>query len=280
MTSSIVLFNDLFELEFAQIAILATVLVTAMCGLLSPLIVYKQRSYIAETVTHLVFPGVVVGYLLPQFYNIPLWLGIFLGASVTAFLGSYFVDFFVKTLKIPSDAAGVVTLTGFFAVGVQVLAQRRGMGINIERFLLGDVLTLGWGDVVVLCIIASIVTISLLFFRRHWNAWVADPEFAKVAGYKVAHLERLFPACITLAVLGGLFTVGGLMIAALMTLPGVIARPRSILSLSSIAVSLLLGIIGITFAFQFNLPVGPTIVVLGFGVLTVKSFVVLVDNPR
>lgn len=277
--SFVTLFNDIGTLEFAQIATVATILISSICGLLSPLVVYRQRSYAGDTVTHLVFPGVVLGYIYSQYYVGPLWLAVLIGAAVTALCGAFFADFLARVLKVPNDAASVVTLTGFFAMGAVLLSQKRGLGINVERFLLGDVLTLTWADTIVLAFILIVLTVLLSVFRRDWDAWVADPEFAKVAGYRVSFLEKCLPVCLTMAVLGGLFTVGGLMISAMLALPAVFVKPRSVTSFGSLFVSILLGLIGLVIAFQFDMPVGSIIVLCGFVALAVKSFVRFIDNP-
>ena len=81
-----------FEAEFAQLALACTLLVGALCGILSPTIVLKQKAYIGDTLAHLVFPGIVVGYFASMALSLPLWWSLMLGAAITGLIGSYLVE--------------------------------------------------------------------------------------------------------------------------------------------------------------------------------------------
>ena len=263
--------GNFIDFEFARIALVSTILVCAICGFLSPIIVLKQRSYVGDTLAHLVFPGVIAGYFAAQALGLPLWGSLLVGAAVTGFLGNLIVDFLQRRLHLPPDAAAVVTLTGFFGAGVVAVSRLRGTRIDLDRILFGDVLTLAWSDAGVLLGVLVFVAVALLSLKRHWDAWLSDPEFAEIAGFRVKLLERLFPVLVTFVVLTGMFAVGGLMISALLALPSVLWRPRSVVSLPAVASSVGIGLLGIVLAFQFDWPVGSTIVVVGFLLVLVKA---------
>ncbi len=269
-----------FQFSFAQIALIATILITLMCGILSPIVVLKQRSYLGDTLSHLVFPGVIVGILLAKFTIFPFWVCILTGATVTALLGTFISEWILKTLKIPPDASAVICLTSFFAIGIIAISSNRETRIDPESILFGDVLTLAWRDVGFLAGTLIFVTISILLLRKHWDAWLSDPEFAEIAGFKVKTLEKLFPILMTFAILSGLFAVGGLMISALLTLPTIIYQPRSVFSPIVVLLSLIGGLLGILLAFSFNWPVGPSIVLVGFASILVKTLAVRLQEKK
>lgn len=259
------------DFEFARVALASTLVVSAICGLLSPMIVMKQRSYIGDTLAHLVFPGVIGGYFTAAALGLPLWASLLVGAAITGFFGNITVTMLQRVLRIPPDAAAVVTLTGFFGVGVVTVSRLKGTRIDLDRILFGDVLTLTWGDVAVLGSVLAVVLGMLSGLRRHWDAWLSDPEFAEIAGFRVRLIELAFPVLVTFAVLTGMFAVGGLMISALLALPAVLFRPRSVLSWPALGASLVLGLTGLLVAFQFDWPVGSTIVVAGFVIVLTKA---------
>jgi ABC-type Mn2+/Zn2+ transport system permease subunit len=269
-----------FQFSFAQIALVATILITLMCGILSPVVVLKQRAYLGDTLSHLVFPGVIVGILLAKFTIFPFWACILIGATITALLGTFISEWILKTLKIPPDASAVICLTSFFAIGIIAISSNRETRIDPESILFGDVLTLAWRDIAVLAGTLIFVAVSILSLRKHWDAWLSDPEFAEIAGFKVKILEKLFPILMTFAILSGLFAVGGLMISALLTLPTIIYQPRSVFSPIVVLLSLIGGLLGILLAFSFNWPVGPSIVLVGFASILVKTLAVCLQEKK
>jgi ABC-type Mn2+/Zn2+ transport system permease subunit len=262
---------DFFQYHFAQIALIAVLLVTIITGLLSPLVVMKGRSYLGDTLAHLVFPGVIMGLLCAQWMQWPLWICMFVGAFITALLGTSLAEWILKNLKIPADSAGVLCLTAFFAIGVILISHNRETRLNPDSILFGDVLSLSWLDVGVLGFVALIVLASVLWLRNHWDAWLADAEFAQLMGFRVKTLNTLFPILLTICVLSGIFSVGGLMISALITMPALIYAPRRVFSPPVLLGSVLCGLVGLVCSFLVNAPVGPCIVLIGFVCVLFKT---------
>lgn len=267
------IWQSFFEADFAQMALICTLLVGALCGLLSPTIVLKQRSYIGDTLAHLVFPGLVAGYFAAAAFDLPLWGSLMLGAAVTGLAGSFLVERLERILQIPPDSAAVLTLTGFFAVGVVAVSKLRGTRIDLERFLFGDVLNLNQVDAIVLAIVGVVVAVFIIVLRKDWDAWLSDPEFARLMGFRVRWIERLFPMVVTAAVLTGLVAVGGLMISALLAIPAALLPPKSALSVRALFFSIMLALVGLLTSFALDWPVGSTIVLVGFVLVLVKAIV-------
>lgn len=271
---TIVLLRDLWELEFARIALCAVVLVGALSGILSPLVVYKQRAYVGDTIAHLVFPGVVAGIFLSQVLNIPEAVAIVAGAAVTALLGTTLVETLVARKRLPHDAAAVIILTGFFGVGLLLLSGLRTQlaAFSFEQILFGDVLLLGWADVGLLAVVFVFVTLCLVSLNRDFECWVTDPEFAEISGYRVRLVERLFPSLITVTVLSGMFAVGVLLMSSFLAAPAVLVRPQRLLSARTVLAGVALGCVGALLSFQFNWPVGATLVASAMFVVLVRFF--------
>jgi ABC-type Mn2+/Zn2+ transport system permease subunit len=270
------LWQSFLEADFARMALLCTLLVGALCGLLSPTIVLKQRAYVGDTLAHLVFPGLVAGYFAAAEFQLPLWGSLMVGAVVTGLIGNFAVEKLERALRLPPDSAAVLTLTGFFAAGVVVVSRLRGTRLDLEKFLFGDVLNLNPEDALVLGIVLLIVGVCLIGLRKDWDAWLSDPEFALLVGFRVRLIERLFPVLVTAAVLTGLVAVGGLMISALLATPAALLPPKSAVSWRAFALSLTLSLIGLFLAFALDWPVGSTIVLTGFILVLTKAIVVSV----
>ena len=189
-------------------------------------------------------------------------------------MGSILVERLERILNLPPDSAAVLTLTGFFAAGVVAVSRLRGTRIDLERFLFGDVLNLTNLDAVVLGVVLAVVTSFVVVLRKDWDAWLSDPEFARLMGFRVALIERLFPIVVTAAVLTGLVAVGGLMISALLAVPASLLPPKSAFSIPALLFSIALSLIGLLAAFALDWPVGSTIVLVGFVLVLAKAIVI------
>ena len=271
MSGNVSNFLKYFEYDFFLYTLLAAILISLICGLLSPLVVLKQRAYIGDTLIHVVFPGIVVGYFASEYFDMSFWLSIFLAASVTALIGIGMIEWFLRVLKIPSDSSAVISLTAFLSFGILFLSQIKGTRIDPESILFGDILSVDSSDVFVLAFVFIFILSLMFFLKKDWNAWLADPEFAELAGYRIKLLNVLFPILMTVAALVGVFTVGGLMISALLTLPAVLCSPKRAISLHVILISLSYVIVGLLMAFFFSLPIGPSVVILGLVFVILKT---------
>lgn len=247
------------------------VIICVLGGLLSPLVVLKQRAYLTDTIAHLVFPGIVIGILASRLYHLDNWFCIIAGASITAVIGTYVSEWFLEKLKIPPDSAAIVCLSAFFAIGVLMLLWTKQDPIEPEELLFGDVMSLTYNNLVLLTLVLLFNFVIIFSYRKHWDAWLTDAEFAQIAGFKIKTLNRLFPLLVTISVLAGFLAVGGLMIAALITMPAIICQSRRIISIPTIVFSFCLGIFGFIFAILIHLPVGPILVLLGFILIIAKA---------
>jgi ABC-type Mn2+/Zn2+ transport system permease subunit len=262
-----------FEMELGQIAAAGTLLVSILSGLLSPAVVLKEKSYVGDLIAHYVFPGVVTGYFLSESLDLPMMPALFAGAIVSALLATFVSDFIHKTLRIPGDAASVVTLTGFFGLGVVAVSKLQGTRVDLHSFLFGNILGLSWLDVALVGIVAVVAAAFLVGMRRDWEAWICDPEFARIAGFRVKILERVFPVLLTFAVLVSLFAVGALMVSAMLTAPSLLLRSRRVVSAGPVFLSVAMGSAGLLLALAFDWPVGSAIVVLGLCLVIGKAAV-------
>jgi ABC-type Mn2+/Zn2+ transport system permease subunit len=161
----------------------------------------------------------------------------------------------------------VVVLTLFFAIGVLISSKFSHLfaeaQFDLHRFLFGDVLTLSWLDLLPLAFSGFVSLGALVWLQKDWDAWVSDPEFAQLAGFRVKWVSALFPVLVTSTVLCGIWTVGSLMISALITLPAVLVQPSTVLSKASIATALLIGLLGSLAGFALDLPMGSSLVLTG-----------------
>ena len=98
-----------FTYEFFTNAILVSILVGGVCGLMGVYVGPRGMSYIGHGMSHAVFGGAVVSDIAG--------FNFYLGAAVWGFVSAYLINEITRRNKIKADAAiGVVTTAGF-AIG-------------------------------------------------------------------------------------------------------------------------------------------------------------------
>src|SRR5215211_7743882 len=117
-------FTEPFQYEFFRHGLLAATLIGALCGMLGVFIVLRRMSYIGHGLSHSVFGGAVVAYVLQ-------W-NFYLGAGLWGFLSAMLINFTARSRRIGADAAiGIITTTSF-AIGVAIISRSRSFTRNFE----------------------------------------------------------------------------------------------------------------------------------------------------
>src|SRR5258708_22722416 len=106
-----------FQFEFFRNGSIAAVLVGSLCGLIGVYIVLRGMSYIGHGLSHAIFGGAVVSYLMA-------W-NFYLGAGVWGFLAAILINQNVRRTQINADAANGVIPTGSFAIGDHLISRHR-----------------------------------------------------------------------------------------------------------------------------------------------------------
>src|SRR5579884_2105206 len=104
-----------FQYEFFRHGLVAAALVGALCGLMGVYIVLRRMSYIGHGLSHSVFGGAVVSYLMG-------W-NFYIGAGLWGFLSALLIDATARRRRIGSDAAIGIITTSSFALGVALISR-------------------------------------------------------------------------------------------------------------------------------------------------------------
>src|SRR5687768_18231873 len=106
-----------FEYEFFRNGFIAAVLVGALCGFIGVYIVLRRMSYIGHGLSHAVFGGAVLSYVMQ--------VNFYLGAGLWGFVSALLISAVAKKRQIAADAAIGVVTTAFFAIGVALISKFR-----------------------------------------------------------------------------------------------------------------------------------------------------------
>ncbi|MBE9031758.1 metal ABC transporter permease [filamentous cyanobacterium LEGE 11480] len=200
--------------EFMLKAMGMSMLVGAVCSVLSCYMTLKSWALMGDAVSHSVLPGVVIAYLL----GIPFAIGAFVfGLGAVASIG-----YIESQTRIKEDTVIGIVFTGFFALGIVMISKIRS-GVDLNHILFGNPLGISDGDVIQTCIISAIVLTIVLMFRKDFLLFCFDPTHAKTIGLNTTLLHYSLLAALSLTAVAGLQTVGIIMVVAMLITPGATA---------------------------------------------------------
>ncbi|WP_143957825.1 metal ABC transporter permease [Rhodoligotrophos appendicifer] len=246
-----------FEFEFMRNALMISVLVALPTALLSCFLVLKGWSLMGDAISHAVLPGVVLAYIL----GIPLAIGAF-AAGMTCALATGFLK---ENSRIKQDTVMGVVFSGMFGIGI-VLYTKIETEVHLDHILFGDMLGVGWQDILETAVIAAITAGIILFKWRDLLLHAFDPVQAKAVGLRVRLLHYSLLCLLSLTIVGALKAVGIILVIAMLISPGAIAflLTRTFGGMLTLAVALAVGssFLGVYLSFFIDSAPAPTIVLL------------------
>lgn len=144
--------------EFIRRALLEVGLISLAGGALGCWVIFYGVSYAAESLSHALFPGLVVAALA----GVPILVGGIPGIAVAAIT----IALVGRVQGIGRDTAVAVVVTGFFGLGA-LLALSPDSPPGIQSLLFGDILAPSDSDLRIAAILAVGIAISLL--ALHWR---------------------------------------------------------------------------------------------------------------
>lgn len=251
-----------FQYEFFRHGILVAALVGGLCGLMGVFIVLRRMSYIGHGLSHSVFGGAVVAYLMG-------W-NFYLGAGMWGFLSAILINATSRRRNIGADAAIGIITTASFALGVALISKSRSFTRNFEAALFGNILGVTTQDIYIISGVAVAVAVGIAVFYRQLVFATFDSELASVYGVSTTWLDTGFALALAATIVASMNIVGVTLIAAAIVVPPTTAR----LLTDSIGKMLLLstvigsccGFFGMYLSYRYDVASGAAIVLLSAAV--------------
>jgi manganese/iron transport system permease protein len=246
-----------FQFEFMVNALIITALIAVPAALLSCYMVLKGWSLMGDAISHAVFPGVVIAYML----GLPFALGAFVAGMFAAVATGFLKD----NSRIKQDTVMGVVFSGMFGLGLVLFVWVRSE-VHLDHILFGDMLGVNLRDIAETGTIAIVVTGAIGLKWRDLLLHAFDPVQAKAVGLRVNLLHYGLLCLISLTVVGALKAVGVILCIAILIAPGAIAflltrRFGAMLALS-VVIALTTSFFGVYLSFFLDSAPAPTIVVL------------------
>jgi manganese/iron transport system permease protein len=207
-----------FQRPFMARALVEVLLLGALGAGVGVFVMLRRLAFLTDALTHTVFPGVVIGFLVAGHD------GIVPGALVSAVAAAALFTLMAATRRIGDDAAVALLLTTFFAVGVVLVSRQRSYTSDLTAFLFGRMLTVDATDITWTAAIAAGTAVVLLALRKELLLRAFDPEGAAAAGYRVWLLDATLNMMIAMVVVASVRAVGTVLVIALIVVPVAAAR--------------------------------------------------------
>jgi ABC-type Mn2+/Zn2+ transport system permease subunit len=245
-----------FEYEFFRNGFVAAIVVGALCGFIGVYVVLRRMSYIGHGLSHAIFGGAVLSYVVN--------VNFFIGAGLWALLAGFLIHLISHRRWVGADAAIGVVTTSSFALGVAIVSTHRTFTRNIEAALFGNILGITQTDLWIVVVMSLVVFGALFRIRRQLLFATFDPEVASAYGVSTSKIDLLFVTLLAVTVLASTQILGVTLVAAAMVIPPVIARYltnrfQNLLILSPI-VGVVCGAVGMYLSFYLDIASAATIV--------------------
>ncbi len=256
-----------FQFGFMNHALLIAAVVAVPCALLSVFLVLKGWALMGDAMSHAVFPGIVLAWMMA----LPLAVGAFSAGLFCAVASGYLKE----NSRIKQDTVLGIVFSGMFAVGL-ILYIALKPEIHLDHILFGDMLGISQSDIFQTLGIAAVIVAVVGLKWRDFMLFSFDPQQAQVCGLSVRWLHYSLLCMVSLTIVATLKAVGIILSISLLIAPGAIAvlltdRFSHALILATF-VSLVVSICGVYLSFFIDSAPAPTIVVL-FALVFIVSFI-------
>lgn len=245
------------EYNFLQTALITSVLVGVMSGLIGSFIILRGMALMGDAISHAVLPGVAVAYMLGT--------NIILGASLFGILAAMLIGMVASHSKLKNDTAIGIVFSAFYALGFILIAAAES-ATNLHHILFGNVLAVSDSDLITTTCILIVVILFITLFYKELLISSFDETFAKTYGLNTQFIHYGLMLMLTLVTVSALQTVGIILVVAMLITPAATAflwtdRLHWMLVFSAI-IGAVSAIVGLFLSYTLNWASGPSIVLV------------------
>jgi ABC-type Mn2+/Zn2+ transport system permease subunit len=236
-------------------------MVGGLCGLIGVYIVLRRMAYIGHGLSHAIFGGAVVSFVLS--------INFFIGASVWGFVSALLINLTTRQRKIGADAAIGIVTTASFAMGVALISRYRGFTRSFDAALFGNILGVSNGDVVAVAVVSLVAVTAVIVGYKYLLFATFEPEVARFYGVPSGWVDAAFSLVLAAVIVVSLQVLGVTMLAAAIVIPPVVARLLTDdfdkMLVGSVAIGAFCGLGGLYTSFYIDVSSGPAVVLFSAG---------------
>lgn len=256
-----------FGYSFMLRALFVSVLVGVMCPILGAYVVTRGLGFMGDALAHAVLPGMVIAFMLG--------VSPFIGAVPAGIAVAVLVGYLSRRSGLSQDTSIGILFAGMFALGLALMTAARGLPVDIEDLLLGQVLAVSSTDVAVTLGLAVTVIVVVYSFHKELVFNSFDPTGARVIGLPTRALDYLLLVLLALVIIIALQAVGIVLVIAMLITPSATAFLLVRRFTSAMALGAVIGgvsaVVGLYVSFYLNVPSGPAMTLVATAVFVVVA---------
>jgi len=247
---------------FMQRSLMVAVMVGIICAVVGSYLMVQRLALLGDAISHSLLPGLAAAFLLG--------INIFIGAFIAGIVSTVLIAWIHRRSPVKEDAAMGIVFSAFFALGITLITViQKDNKIDLNHFLFGNILGVTAGEVRDTAIIAVLVLVCVALLYKELLFYSFDPLGAQASGLPVGLLNAGLMVLIAMTVVASMKAVGVILVLALLITPGATAyllvpRLHQVMLLGA-GIGVLSSIAGMYLSYYFNLPSGPAIVLVTFG---------------
>ncbi|MBR3722505.1 MAG: metal ABC transporter permease [Selenomonadaceae bacterium] len=259
---------DFISYSFMKHALLATLLVTPLFGILSTMVVESRMAFFSDSLGHGAFTGIAVGAVCGIFSP---KISLLIFSMIFALLITYIKH---KTRMGADTVIGVFSSTAV-ALGLMLMTYG-GEFQKYAKYLIGDLLSIKSEEILALAVVFALTFLIWAFMYNKLLIGAISPSVARSREISPIMYEAAFASVLAVIVAISIEWVGILLINSLLVLPAAAARnvTNNVRSyhLCSVLFAVLSGVTGLIAAFYADTSAGATIVTMGAALFFVTLF--------
>ncbi len=258
---------DAFEAPFMQRALVESLLLAVLAGVLGSWIVLRRLAFFTHGVGTAAFPGLVLAG--------PAGVAPQLTAMAASLVYAGGVEGLRRTRRVATDAATGLVLVGALALGVVLDSEVYENGAVVDRVLFGSLIGLSDRELWLTAGVAAGGVLLEGVLRLSWLAQGFDPVTARALGVRPAVSDALLLLAVAAAAVVALDAVGALLVTAVLVIPAatvrLVASSVGALQFGTAALAAVEGVAGLWLAYALNVGPGPATAVLGGAVFAIVA---------
>ncbi len=247
-----------FQFDFFVRGLIATTLVGALCGLIGVYVVLRGMAYIGHGLSHAVFGGAVVTYVMS--------FNFFIGASLWGFVSAMLITLTTRKSRIGADAAIGIVTTASLALGIALISRFKTFTRDLDAALFGNILGVTGGDLLAIAVVTLATMLVLFVAYKLFLFTTFEPVVARFYGVPTGWVDTLFALLLAGTVVVSMQVLGVMLIAAATVIPPVVARLLTDSFRKLVIISTVLGaacgLFGIYISWYVDVSSGATVVLL------------------